>query len=165
MIVEAEGGDFQALIAGQPPRGLALPEGEVAPLATLEMLSALAAKVRAAFAPAAWLLVEQGEVVGLCSIMGAPTPEGVIEIGYGVAPCRQNLGAAGRAVGDVVAWASSDARIAALTANTATANLFSQRTLERNGFRKVGARVDKEDGLLICWRIETGDPSAPAARR
>ena len=53
MIVEAEGGDFQALIAGRPPRGLILPEDEVAPLATLEMLSALAVKVRAAFAPAA----------------------------------------------------------------------------------------------------------------
>ena len=156
MIVEAEAGDFRALIAGQPPRGLALPEGEVAPLATLEMLGALAEKVRAAFAPAAWLMVEENEIVGLCSVIHAPTPEGVIEIGYGVAPCRQQRGAAGRAVADVVAWARSDARIGAITANTATANLFSQRTLERNGFQKVGARVDKEDGLLICWRIETG---------
>jgi len=156
MIVEATSSDFRALIAGEPPRGLTLPEGEVAPPATMELLGALADKLRPDFTPAAWLIVERGEVVGLCSVMHAPTPQGAIEIGYGVAPSRQQRGAGGRAVADMVDWARTDPRISALTANTATANLTSQRILERNGFRKVGARIDKTDGLLICWRLETG---------
>ena len=157
MIVDAEGPDFEALIAGTAPRGLALPDSELADRATLEMLCALADKVRVDFTPAAWLIVEQGEIAGLCSLIHSPTPEGVVEIGYGIAPSCRRRGIASRAVADVVAWARSDGRIKAVAANTATANLFSQRTLERNGFRKVGERVDDEDGPLICWRVETED--------
>lgn len=164
MIVEAEAHDFKALIAQIPPRGLRLAQSEVAPLATLRMLKALAQRVRRAFKPAAWLIVEDGEVVGLCSVIHPPSSEGVVEIGYGVAPCRQGRGVARRAVFDMVEWATSDPRVQALAANTSTANIKSQRVLEANGFDKIGARVDKEDGLLICWRIKTAAGGAdPAA--
>ena len=41
--------------------------------------------------------------------------------------------------------------VAALRAETAINNPPSQRVLEHNGFRQVGARHDPEDGDLILW--------------
>ena len=68
MIIEAESSDFQALIAGAAPRDLDHPDSEIAPPEILHMLHGLAEKVRQDFSPAAWLIVEHGEVVGLCSV-------------------------------------------------------------------------------------------------
>jgi len=118
------------------------------------MLADLAEVVRESFSPAAWLIVEDNEVVGLCSVK-APPSGGVIDIGYGVAPTRQNRGIAGRAIGEIVAWARKVPQVRAVTAETTPANFASQRVLERNGFVKVGKRVDEEDGPVLCWRCPT----------
>jgi len=155
MIIEAESSDFLALIAGTAPRELDLPDSEIAPPAILHMLHELAEKVRPAFRPAAWLIVEHGEVVGLCSVIRDPGPYRVVEIGYGIASTRRQRGVAGRAVADIVNWAKSNAQVYALAAETAPSNQGSQRALEMNGFRRIGERMDEEDGQLICWRVET----------
>ena len=155
MIIEADSSDFHALISGTAPRQLYLPDSEIAPAEILHMLHELAEKVRPDFRPAAWLIVEYGEVVGLCSIIRDPGLAGIVEIGYGVAPTRRQRGIAGRAVADIVNWAKSNAQVHALTAETAPSNQHSQRALEMNGFRRVGERLDQEDGQLMCWRAET----------
>jgi len=118
------------------------------------MLADVAARVRESFSPASWLIVEDNEVVGLCSVTRPPSG-GVIEIGYGIAPTRQNRGIAGRAIRDIVAWARTSPEVQAIIAETGIPNLASQRVLERNGFVRVGERVDEEDGPLICWRCST----------
>ena len=99
-------------------------------------------------------MVENDEVVGLCSIT-RPPENGVIDIGYGVAASRQGRGSAGRAIGEIVAWAKNHAGVTAITADTSTTNVASQCVLQRNGFVRVGERIDKEDGPLICWRCPT----------
>lgn len=151
MIVEASGDDFAALIAGRAPRALALPDTPIEAVEVLQMLAHLAARVRATFSPAAWLIVESGEIVGLCSVVRTPA-DGVIEIGYGIAPSRRGRGCAGRAVADLVAWARQTPGITALTADTAPENRASHQVLARNGFVQIGERIDPEDGRLICWR-------------
>lgn len=118
------------------------------------MLAGVAARVWAVSSPASWLIVENNEVVGLCSIT-RPPEQGVLDIGYGVASSRQGRGSAGRAIGEIVAWAKGSADVTAITADTSTTNLASQRVLERNGFVRMGERIDKEDGPLICWRCPT----------
>lgn len=115
------------------------------------MLADVAARVRESFSPASWLIVDNAEVVGLCSITRPPT-NGSVDIGYGVAPSRQNRGLAGQAIGEIVAWARNAPHVSAITAETSPANLPSQRVLHRNGFSKIGERHDDEDGLVICWR-------------
>ena len=151
MIVETTCEDYASLLLGVAPRGFRLADTPIAPEAVLAMLAEVAATVGRRFSPASWLIVDGNEVVGLCSVT-RPPDGGIIDIGYGIAPSRQNRGIAGRAIGDIVTWASGTAQVRAITAETAVANLPSQRVLLRNGFISVGERIDDEDGPLICWR-------------
>ena len=59
-------------------------------------------------------------------------------IGYFVAQERTGNGIATRAVGHVCDWAFTTVGLHRLEAGTLTANLASQRVLERNGFTRIG---------------------------
>lgn len=155
MIVEMTSEDYASLCLGRAPGQYDNADSPIAPLEVLRMLEDVAARVRETFSPASWLIVENNEIVGMCSVTRQPA-DGVIEIGYGIAPTRQNRGIAGRAIGDIVAWARTSPDVQTINAETGIANLASQRVLERNGFARVGERVDEEDGPLICWRCSTG---------
>ena len=152
MLVEATDDHFAALIAGAAPSGLQVPEDGVETVEVLQMLRGLAQRVRQEISPASWLIVADGEIVGLCSITKPFTTPGTVEIGYGLAQARRGRGHAAAAVAELLDWARSDKRIAAVAADTAVDNLPSQRVLERNGFTRIGGRIDAEDGPLICWR-------------
>jgi RimJ/RimL family protein N-acetyltransferase len=154
MIVEATDDSFAALIGGAAPSGFQIPEGGVEASEVLQMLQGLARSIRQQISPASWLIVADGEIVGLCSIIKAfPTP-GTIEIGYGLAQSRRGRGHAAAAIAELLDWARSEPGIAAVTADTAADNLASQRVLDRNGFIRIGGRIDAEDGPLICWRVD-----------
>jgi RimJ/RimL family protein N-acetyltransferase len=101
-----------------------------------------------------WLMVADGEVVGLCGHKSLPDEAGGVEIGYGVAPERRRLGYATRAVAIVIQTALADAALRALTAQTALDNLPSQRVLEANGFAAIGRAQDADEGEMIVWRLE-----------
>jgi RimJ/RimL family protein N-acetyltransferase len=103
------------------------------------------------------MIVVDGEVVGLCSYKGPPDLDGVVEIGYGVAPSRRERGHATRAITDLLKVAVQDRAIRRVVAETMTANLASQRVLERNGFVREGERIDPEDGEVILWRRDLSD--------
>jgi len=100
-----------------------------------------------------WLVVADGEVVGMCSYKNPPDAKGDVEIGYGVAPERRRLGHATRAVSLLVEAARLDERVRALTAETALGNLPSQRVLEANGFVQAGRGMDDDEGATIVWRL------------
>lgn len=151
MIIETTAADYAALVNECAPRGLALADSPIAPPDILRMLAGLAERIGADFTPASWLIVEEGEVVGLCSIT-RPFEGGSVDIGYGIAPSRQRRGIATRAIGAVVAWARIAPHVSAITAETAIDNIPSQQVLARNGFERTGERFDAEDGQLICWR-------------
>lgn len=121
--------------------------------AVLAMLADLARTVEASFAPAGWLIVDEGTIAGLLSLVAVPA-NGVIAIGYGIAPSRRGKGLATRAVGELLGISAADSRIVAVTAETATGNVASQRVLAANGFRRTGTRTDPDDGELLGWRID-----------
>jgi RimJ/RimL family protein N-acetyltransferase len=154
VLIEARENDFRDLIQQVSPSGLQVADGGIDTPEVLAMLRDLSAAVGKQFVPNAWMMVEDGEVVGLCSLLAAPTGAGAAMIGYGVAASRRVRGIASRAVADMVTWARRHERIRALTAETAFHNVASHRVLERNGFARVGERVDREDGALLCWRVE-----------
>jgi RimJ/RimL family protein N-acetyltransferase len=101
-----------------------------------------------------WLVTSDGEIVGLCGYKDAPNPAGDVEIGYAVAPERRRRGHATRAVALAVEAARRDERVRAIIAETALANLPSQRVLQANGFTDVGRGMDDEEGETIVWRLE-----------
>ncbi|CAN5596479.1 hypothetical protein BH10PSE4_BH10PSE4_22350 [soil metagenome] len=153
MLIEATDAHFAALIAGRAPGGLAVAEGGVEAPEVLAMLRGLSAEVGESFEPNAWMIVEAGEVVGLCSLVRVPYVGGTVMIGYGVAASRRRRGIAGRAVAELLVWARGDHRVSIVTAETAIDNGPSQRVLEANGFARTGERTDEDDGDLHCWRV------------
>ncbi|EJL33931.1 acetyltransferase, ribosomal protein N-acetylase [Caulobacter sp. AP07] len=154
MLIETTDAHFAALIAGGAPEGLTVAEGGVETPEMLEMLRDLSATVGEEFAPNAWMIVEDGEVVGLCSLVRIPYVGDTVMIGYGVAESRRRRGIARRAVADLLDWARADYRVSVVTAETSIHNAPSQRVLEANGFTRSGERTDEEDGELFCWRVE-----------
>lgn len=156
MILETTEADYAAMVRGEAPRALLWLDPPIAPPAVVAMLADVAAGVRTHFAPASWLIIgHDGELVGLCSVTRPPT-NGEVDLGYGIAPGRQGRGHMQAALRAIAAWADSRADVTALTAETATANLASQRVLERASFVRAGERIDDEDGPLIRWRYSAG---------
>jgi len=151
MLIEATDAHFATLIAGEAPDGLRVADGGVETPQMLAMLRGLSAEVGESFQPNAWMIVEDGEVVGLCSLVRPPYVGDTVMIGYGVAASRRRRGIAGRAVADLLAWARGDYRVTAVIAETSIHNVPSQRVLETNGFDRTGEREDEEDGALFCW--------------
>lgn len=153
MLIEATDAHFADLIAGRTPQGLTVAEGGIETPQVLAMLRALSAEVGESFQPNAWLIVEDGEVAGLTSLVRTPYVGDTVMVGYGVAASRRGRGIARRAVAELLAWARSDYRVATVTAETSIHNAASQRVLEANGFTRTGERTDDEDGELFCWAV------------
>ena len=145
MIRPAGEAEFTALMAGK---------SAIAPPEVLEMLAKLAADIRSGFSPSAWLVEADGEIVGLCSLV-RPPEDGIVTIGYGIAPDHKGKGHASGAVGAIIDWVRGDHRVHAVAAETNHENIASQRVLEHTAFVRIGERFDDEDGALICWRCET----------
>lgn len=152
MIIEARDADFANLLKGVGPQGQRLAPGGLETHEVIEMLRGLAQTIGLEFAPCAWIMVRDGEAVGLCSMVRAPAA-GVIEIGYGVAASRRGRGIATEGVAAVVAWARADVRVKAIHAETSVNNPASQGVLSRNGFAATGQRLDDHDGEVIGWRL------------
>lgn len=142
------------------PDGLTLPPGGVDTPQTLKWVR----RTLPALGPhGAWMLVDDGEVVALCSYIAPPTPRGEVEIGYGVAPERRGSGYGSQISKLLLEAARGDPRVQALTAETALGNIASQRMLVGNGFFKTGRGWDDEEGETIRWRLELRDAPAPTA--
>lgn len=158
MLIAAEDSDFAWMLgetAGRP--GLRLTPGGVDAPPVLSLVRGLAADLRQAYGPGAWMMVEDGEVVGLCSYIRPPA-DGEVEIGYGVAESRRGRGCATRAVAAMLEAARRDPALKAVVAGTALANFASQAALERNGFVRTGVAVDPDDGDVIRWRRDLAAP-------
>ncbi len=147
----------------EAPGGLRLPPGHVDDPVILKWLRRTLPKLGGY---GSWLMVADGEVVGMCSYKWPPTEAGDVEIGYGVAPERRGLGYARAASQLLLEAARRDPRVRALIAETALGNIASQRVLAASGYFKTGRGHDDEEGETIRWRLDLAPPAAaivPAA--
>ena len=157
MILIATGAaDYAALKTGSW-RGFAVPRGGLEPGEVLDMLQGWSARVNAAQGWGTWLAVDQGQVVASLAVKD-PVANGMVEIGYAVAPVWRGQGVATRAVTALLGELAAQG-VWRVQAETAVGNPASGRVLDRCGFRRVGCRVDAEDGTLILWACDL--PSAP----
>jgi RimJ/RimL family protein N-acetyltransferase len=157
VLIEATDAHFAWMLGEAPaPDGLRLPPGGVGEPWVLRWSRRKLARFGQ---PGNWLIVADGEVVGMCGHKTAPDAKGAVEIGYGVAAERRRLGHATRAVALAVESARNDIRVRRLVAETAVGNLPSQRALETNGFVRIGTGYDDDEGETIVWSLETAGPA------
>ena len=155
MLVEAEDQHFLWMLGGPAPNSeVRLPPGGVDGPAVIEIVWRMASSLRASYGAGSWMIVVEGEVVGLCSFKSPPSLDGAVEIGYGVAASRRERGHASLAIAELLEIAMRDEAIQSLVAETMAENMASQRVLERNGFVREGKRIDPEDGEVILWRYD-----------
>lgn len=139
-----------------PTEAPAICDGGVAPVEVIELIRGVAAKNREALGgDVAWLVVAEGEAVGMISFT-RPHDGKRPEIGYGIADSRQGRGHATGAVTALLPIVRA-AGFDGLTAETGVDNRASQIVLERNGFTRTGERTDPEDGDLYLWTIGLND--------
>lgn len=153
-LVEAVDAHF-AWMLGEIPAPfphLRLPPDGVDSPGIIRLLRDMTARLQKAGCRGCWLIVAGDEVVGLCSYKQPPSIEGKVEIGYGIAAGRRDRGYASRAVRAMLDHARRDSTISIVVAATASANIVSQRVLERNGFLRTGVSYDPDDGELIWWQ-------------
>lgn len=73
-------------------------------------------------------------VIGDCGWHGRANPEGVVEIGYGLAASARGRGLGTETVRTLAGWSLRQPGVTRLLAETAADNLPSRRALERAGF-------------------------------
>jgi RimJ/RimL family protein N-acetyltransferase len=154
-LLELTDGDCAAMLRGDVNvrAGLTPPPGGVDTPDVLAHVRRLAANLhRDGYAGGMWMMVASGEVVGLCGFKAPPSGDGEVELGYSVAASRRRRGHASAAVGAVIEAARRDPAVRSIVAVTALDNVASRRVLERNGFERVGTRVDLDEGEEILWR-------------
>jgi [ribosomal protein S5]-alanine N-acetyltransferase len=93
-------------------------------------------------------------LVGFGGFKGAPSPDGVVEIGYAIAPAFRGRGLATEAVAQMVERAFADAAVRAVDAHTLGHDNPSTRVLQKTGFRKVAELDDPDEGPIWQWRLE-----------
>lgn len=159
-LVELQDADFNWMLGGRGTGrdNLALPPGGVDDVPVLAHVRTITHNLHGEGSHCSWMMVSEGEAVGLCGYKGAPR-DGCVEIGYSVAPSRRRLGHATRAVAMIVRIASADANIHTVTAETALSNIASNRVLGINGFERTGTRTDPEEGDLVTWRRSVNEVS------
>ena len=154
-LVELEDADFAEMLRGGPfvRPGLAVPPGGVDDPVVVSHVRRIVARMRdAGYAGGHWMIVAGGEAVGMCGIKHRPSPDGEVEIGYGIAASRHRRGHMTRGLPLVLDALRRDPSIRTVIAETAVDNIGSQRVLTGNGFAQIGTRVDPSDGELITWR-------------
>jgi RimJ/RimL family protein N-acetyltransferase len=154
-IVELDDADFAEMLRGGPfvRPGLAVPPGGVDDPVVVSHVRRIVTRIRdAGYAGGHWMIVAGGEAVGMCGIKDVPSPDGEVEIGYGIAASRRRRGHMSRGLALVLEALRGDRSIRTVTAETAVDNIGSQRVLTGNGFERIGTRFDPADGELVTWR-------------
>ncbi len=81
------------------------------------------------------------------------SPDGITEIGYGIAENYQSYGYATEAVSALTAWALEQTGVKCVTAETDDNNIASQRVLFKSGFIPTGEKGE-EGTIFACKKTD-----------
>jgi RimJ/RimL family protein N-acetyltransferase len=123
----------------------------------------------AAGAPRSWgdgMLILKGEglAAGSMGFRAAPDAAGSVELGYAVNRSLRGRGYATEMATALTAWALAQPEVRTVTAECRNGNAASIRVLEKVGFVRRGRRT-ADDGVLLGWRLATGEGAPPLAAR
>jgi ribosomal-protein-alanine N-acetyltransferase len=94
---------------------------------------------------------ESPAVIGLCGFKGPAAADGMIELGYGIAPAFRGRGLATEAAAALVNEARRCVRLARVIAHTLPETNASARVLLKLGFFRAANVNDPEDGVIWRW--------------
>jgi ribosomal-protein-alanine N-acetyltransferase len=100
-----------------------------------------------------FLLRDPRTLVGMGGYKGAPSRDGIVEIGYAVAPAFRARGLATDAVRQMVRRGFASPSVTAIDAHTLARTGPSTRVLEKLGFQHIADHTDPDDGHLWQWRL------------
>jgi [ribosomal protein S5]-alanine N-acetyltransferase len=107
---------------------------------------------------------ESRRVVGSVVFHGAPGPDGIVEVAYGVEQESQLKGYAKESVPVCVEWALCQPGAVAVRATTPPWHIASRRVLDRCGLVVIGTEASDAFGdLLLYERRRTDAPSLAAS--
>jgi len=92
-------------------------------------------------------------LIGLGGFKGEPNEEGMVEIGYAIAPQYRRRGLAVEAARGMVEHAFSHPQIKQVDAHTLPELNASTRVLEKVGMKHAGTVHDPEDGEIWHWTL------------
>ena len=131
---------------------IATQELDVLREAYTEMLNGAIAHPRQRAWYAMWMIeLRDGTHIGELCFRGV-SPDGAVEIGYGIDERYQDRGYATEAVSAVTAWAAQQGGITRVEAEAEDENIASLRVLEKSGFVPNGERG--EEGPRFVWKKE-----------
>jgi ribosomal-protein-alanine N-acetyltransferase len=115
-------------------------------------------QLQAGNAQAEWsahLFIAQAKrtLIGIGGYYGAPDENGMVEIGYGIAPEYRGQGYATEAARGLIERAFADARTRLVQAHTLAHDNPSTSVLKKCGMIKAGEDIDPDEGVVWRWEV------------
>jgi ribosomal-protein-alanine N-acetyltransferase len=95
--------------------------------------------------------VASAKVIGAAGFKGPPSPDGAVEIAYGIVPDFQGKGYATEVAAGLVEFAQRSGHVRIACAHTLAQKNASTRVLAKCGFELVAELNDPEDGPVWRW--------------
>lgn len=93
------------------------------------------------------------KLIGSGGYKGKPTLDGIVELGYEIAPDYRNRGLATEMTKELIAHAFKNNSVKTIIAHTLGQVNPSTKVLQKCGFEKVGEITDPDDGLIWKWEV------------
>lgn len=95
-------------------------------------------------------------LIGLGGYKGPPDSQGVVEIGYGIAPAYRGKGYATEAASALIGNAINIAGVNVVWAHTLPEFNASTKVLQKCGMERVAEIIDPDDGQVWRWQLKKG---------
>jgi RimJ/RimL family protein N-acetyltransferase len=96
---------------------------------------------------------DDDRLIGNCGFKGAPNAEGMVEIGYAIAPAYEGRGYATEVAQGLTDRAFASPYVKMVDAHTLAEENASTSVLRKIGMKWVEEIIDPEDGKIWHWRI------------
>jgi ribosomal-protein-alanine N-acetyltransferase len=100
---------------------------------------------------------DDNALIGLGGFKGEADSEGMVEIGYSIAPGYRRRGLATEAARAMIAYAFSHPHVTRVDAETLPERNPSTMVLQRVGMKHVGMAVDPDEGEVWHWSLKRDD--------
>ncbi len=93
-------------------------------------------------------------LIGCGGYKGKPSNDGIVEVGYEIAPNYRNRGFATEMARGLIENALNDGRVKSIIAHTLGQNNPSTSVLQKCGFEKVEELNDPDEGTIWKWELK-----------